>query len=108
MLSFRFVPVEFASMSFVLSLQTRPSVMACWSPRFAASLNDWSPRPPTSSARPTLKSEGHAGAPALPPVPAPELLLLLQAAAAIARTAMNAADLHVRDRMLPPSSPGRP
>src|SRR5262245_59622399 len=102
-------PVEFASFVTTLSLHTRPSAIACWSPRLAASLNDLSPRPPMSNATPTLMSELHSAAPvppAAPPValvPPPPLSSLPHSAATIDRTPTRISAFARHERMPSPS-----
>src|SRR5262245_22926103 len=93
----RFEPVAFASRFFVFSAQTSPSLIAFCRPLYAASLNDLSPRPPTSSARPTLMSELHCTAE--PPPPGDELLLFEHAAATNARTTSAGANARETLRM---------
>src|SRR5262245_48313790 len=94
----RLDPVAFASSSFVFSAHTSPSWIAFWRPVCAASLKDLSPRPPTSSASPTLMSDVHC-------VPeAPDVVLLFEhAAATIARTTSDGANPRRILRMDSPS-----
>src|SRR5262245_41091177 len=99
----RLDPVAFASRFLVFSAHTRPSWIAFWRPLYAASLKDLSPRPPTSSARPTLMSELHWAAAELPPEAADVVLLFEHASATIARTTSDGANPRRILRMDSPS-----
>ncbi len=73
-----------------MALEPVPKSLAAFSmPAVAASLNDWSPLPPTSYARATPLL--------LPPLPADSLDELPQADAVTARAAVAAVAIAIRD-----------
>src|SRR4029077_18191616 len=101
----RFEPSLFASTYLVFSLQMIPSSMALFSPAYARSLNPLSPSPPTSSARPTFRSDVQA--PLALPV-APEVVELFEQAAAMPSTTSGTATArsHLDMHTLPCVVPG--